>query len=118
MKITRIAALAALVFSASLTCSATAPTFTDFGIIYFRTAGPALIEYWIDAYDVDNDLTSLTTWAYFENEQKWVGYGSTGDGSHLTSHGWTTSYSLYPPCHINITDTEGVYYYEIEMNPW
>jgi hypothetical protein len=115
MKKSRLAALAAFAMFAAVECSAAVPTWTQFSIGYYRTGGPALIEYWIDAYDTDNDITNLTTTIFDEWAEYRGSFGSTGNGAHRTSHGYVYCYDCFAPCDITVSEISDTYYFFTEV---
>lgn len=95
-----------------MTCSATAPTWTQSSYGYYSPNSPPAIQYWVDAYDADSDLVALTTAGYDEQYEVWNYYGSTGNGAHRSSTGWGVSYYGEAAGKVSITDSTAQYNYD------
>ena len=92
------------------------PTFDSWGYGWMTTSGYYPIEFWLDAYDNDGDMTNLRVDAHDEYLSRWYTYYGSGNGSHLAvNEGWGCTIDGDTDGHVWITDSVDTYYHETQF---
>lgn len=109
MKFAKFLLTVSLLLGASLHLSASNPTFYADSYGWFSTSGVYPVEYWVDAYDSDGDLSSLVVADNDELLGSWQYHTGTGNGSHRQVHAWSNTVDGYIDGRVWMTDSTGVH---------
>lgn len=113
MKFLKLALVAALSLGGWHWTAADEPTIYSDSYGWFSTSGYYAVEYWVDAYDNDGDLSALHVDAYDEAYNVWYGANGTGNGSHMQAHGYGCTIDGDTPGVVYATDSEGTHRYDV-----